>query len=144
MKTIRNSKLAGLIAAAALSVGAVGLIGSPVSADKPVEISPPSQTFTDTNPCTNTEMEVTINLEVRLHVHGDNEVVHVSKTGTTNDGYVMNHGVESFVFNGNVARGSFTDNWTNADGSKFKAQGVFVAKEDGVVVDRFTLRCVGR
>ncbi len=143
MKTIRHSKLAGLVAAAALSLGAVGLISSPVSADKPFEFSN-SDTFSDINPCTGTPMEVTIESVGRVHIHGDNEIVHVSKTGTTDDGYVMKHGVQSFVFNGNVARGSFTDNWTNADGSKFKAQGVFVAKEDGVVVDRFTLRCVGR
>jgi hypothetical protein len=143
MKTIRNSKFAGLIAAAALSVGAVGLIGSPVSADRPVEFSD-SDTFPDTNPCTDTPMEVTINFDVSLHLHGGKQVVHVSTTGTTDDGYVLNHGVESQVFNGNVFRFAFTDNWTNADGSKFKAQGVFVAKEDGVLVDRFTLRCVGR
>jgi len=62
----------------------------------------------------------------------------------------MNHRVETRVFNGNVFRRAFTDNWTNDDGSKFKAQGVFVVQLDGedpsqneVRVDKFTLRCVG-
>jgi hypothetical protein len=144
MKTIRNSKLAGLIAAAALSVGAVGLIGSPVSADKPVEFSN-SAAISDINPCTNAPFTVMLNFDVRLHIHGDNEIRHVSRTGTTSDGYVMKNGVESSVFNGNVFRASFTENWANADdGSKLQVRGVFVAKEDGVVVDRFTLRCLGR
>jgi hypothetical protein len=54
----------------------------------------------------------------------------------------MDHGLDNFVFNGNVARGTLHDMWRNADGSVFKAQGTFVAKEDGIVVDRFRLRCV--
>jgi hypothetical protein len=54
----------------------------------------------------------------------------------------MDHGQDNFVFNGNVARGTLNDTWRNADGSIFKAQGTFVEKEDGIVVDRFRLRCV--
>jgi hypothetical protein len=143
MKTIRNTKLAALVAGAALGLGAVGLIASPVSADQPLEFSD-SVTFTDFNPCTNEPHEITINVDVRLHLHGDNEIVHVSRTGSTDDGYVMKHGVETQVFNGKVLRSGFTDNWHSDDGSKFKAQGVFVAREDGVLVDNFRLRCVGR
>ena len=63
----------------------------------------------------------------------------------------MNHGVETRVFNGNVFRRAFTDNWTNADGSKFQTRIVFVVQLDGedpsqdeVRVDKFTVRCVGR
>ena len=100
--------------------------------------------FTDVNPCTGEAMEVTINFVARVHLHGDREVVSVARTGTTDDGYVMRHSTESFVFNGHVVRGSFTDNWVNNDGSKFKAQGTFVVNinQDEQMVDRFRLRCL--
>jgi hypothetical protein len=150
MKTIRNSKLAGLVAAAALSVGAVGLIGSPASADRPMEIED-SETFGAFNPCTDEGHMVTLNFDVRLHVHGEKQIVHISRTGTTDDGYVMNHGVESQVFNGNVFRAAFVDNWRSDDGSKFQVRGVFVVQVDGedpsqdeIRVDKFTIRCLGR
>ena len=149
MKIIRNSKLAGLVAAAALSLGAVGLISSPVSADKPVEFSD-SVTFGDFNPCTEEAHDVTLNFDFRLHEHGENGIVHISRTGSTSDGYVMNHGVETQVFNGNVFRAAFVDNWRSDDGSKFQVRGVFVVQvdeedpsQDEVRVDKFTIRCLG-
>jgi len=117
---------------------------TPAGADRPVEFTD-STTFTDTNPCSGLEFEVTINFEIRLHVHGDNFVVHVKETGTTDDGYVMDHGVLTQVFNGNIFRQTFTDNWHRADGSKFKAQGNFVdnLNTGEVQVDNFSLRCIG-
>ena len=150
MKTIRNSKLAGLVAAAALSLGAVGLISSPVSADKPTEIED-SVTFGAFNPCTDEPHDVTLNFDIRLHEHGEKAIVHLSRTGTTDDGFVMNHGVETQVFNGNVFRAAFVDNWSSDDGSRFQVRGVFVVQvdaedpsQDEVRVDRFTIRCLGR
>ena len=89
---------------------------------------------------------MTINFEGREHLgHNGNYVDHIKRTGTTSDGYVMNHGVENFVFNGNVARGSFTDQWRNPDGSKFKAQGVFVfdISAGEPVVDKLDVSCIG-
>lgn len=125
----------------ALGFAAVGL-ASPAAADAPAEISV-TDTFVDINPCTGEEHEVTINVDIREHIHANGNIVaRATRTGTTSDGYVMDHGRDSFVFNGNVARGTLNDVWRSADGSVFQAQGVFVAKEDGVVVDRFRLRCI--
>jgi hypothetical protein len=128
----------------ATAVCFVGLGTTPVAADAPIEFDD-GDTFTDVNPCTGGDMMVTINVDVKVHEHRNNFVAHVSKTGSTDDGYIMNHGSESQVGNKNVFRASFTDNWTNADGSKFKAQGTFVVdiETDTVRVDRFRLRCVG-
>lgn len=125
----------------AVLLGAVGL-GAPASADAPAEFTV-TNTFVDVNPCTGADHEVTIALDIREHIHANGNIVaRATRTGTTSDGYVMDHGRDSFVFNGNVARGTLNDVWRNADGSVFQAKGVFVAKEDGVVVDRFRLRCV--
>ena len=100
--------------------------------------------FPDITPCSDTPMLVTLHLEIREHVHQNGNVIaHIKRTGSTSDGYVMEHGVENFVFNGNVQRSAFTDTMRHDDGSQFKAQGVFVYTEDGPLVDRFRLRCVG-
>ena len=126
-----------------LSVGLLGLSAGTASADRPFEVSF-SDTFTDVNPCTGDEQEITINLVASIHEHGDRQVVHVDRTGTTDDGYVMDHGVETFVFNGHVARGSFTDNWVDSNGSRFQAKGSFVdnLNKGELMVDRFRLRCI--
>lgn len=131
--------LLALLCGALLAVS----IGAPSAlAERPVELEV-TQVFPDINPCTSEPMLVTIHLSIREQIKDNgNVVVHVSRTGSTDDGYVMDHGVESFVFNGNVVRAALTDTWRSDDGSHFKAQGVFVATEDGPLVDRFRLRCV--
>ena len=124
----------------------VGLGATAASADQPTEFSFPD-TFTDINPCGGPDQEITINLEFTEHQqHNRNFVGHVKRTGTTDSGYVMDHGVESFQLNGNVVRGAFTDIWRNDDdGSMFKAQGVFVFNfgTGELLVDRFSLLCIG-
>jgi hypothetical protein len=125
----------------AAALGAIGLGAVPAAADAPAEFSF-SVTFSDVNPCTGADHDVTLNLDVREHVHGDRVVAHESRTGTTSDGYVMENGQKNFVFNGNVARAAFHDTWRDDSGSIFKAQGHFVEKIDGIVVDDFRLRCV--
>lgn len=137
------NRLTTVAAIAGISIGSMGLMGSSASADRPAE--PVVQlTFEAVNPCTDEPIEVTINAVVRLHEHGDRFVAHVSRTGSTDDGYVMDHGVETALFNGNVVRQAITDNFRNEDGSKFQVQGVNVVKEDGVRVERFTVRCLVR
>ncbi len=136
-----RKRLTAVAAIAAISVGTIGLTGSSASADRPVEFGE-SITFTDVNPCTESPMEVTINFVVRLHEHGDRFVAHVSRTGSTDDGYVMDHGVETASSNGNVFRQAVADRFRNEDGSTFQIHGVLVEKEDGVRVDRLTLRCL--
>ena len=131
------------VAASMLSVGLLGLSAGTASADRPFEVSF-SEIFTDVNPCTGDEQEVTINNVVSVHEHGDRQVVHVDRTGTTSDGYVMDHGVLTFVFNGHVARQTFTDNWVDSNGSRFQAKGSFVdnLNKGELMVDRFRLRCI--
>lgn len=123
----------------------VGLGTTPLGADAPTTVSA-VDVFPDTNPCSGEPMLVTINFEGRFHEHKNVFVGHGSKTGSTSDGYVMNHGVDNFVSNNNIERGAFTDNWRNSDGSKFKAQGSFVfdLRSGELLVDNFSLRCVGK
>lgn len=137
-----RARTIGVLAATGLGLASLG--AAPAAADAPVEFSD-SVTFTDVNPCSGLPMKVTINNELREHQHPNNFVGHISKTGTTSDGYVMDNGVENFVANRNVVRGAFTDNWRHPDGSKFKAQGMFVfdLTNEELRVDQFTLRCVG-
>jgi hypothetical protein len=137
------TRLGAIVAVAGISIGALGSMGSSVSADRPVEFED-SFTFSDVNPCTETPMEVTIDSVVRLTEHGDRFVAHVSRTGSTDDGYVMDHGVESAVFNGEVFRQALTDTFRNADGSKFQARGVVVETDGSIRVERFTLSCLDR
>lgn len=139
-KSIRRTIGVSMAAGACL----VGLGAVPAAADAPVHFSD-SVTFTAVNPCTGQDHEVSIDFEIAEHQHRNNTVVHISRTGETSDGYVMNHGTESFVDNGNVARGAFTDNWRDSDGSKFKAQGVFVfdIANEQLRVDRLSFRCIG-
>lgn len=142
MSITRKTQFARLVAGAALVAGVVGGIGSPASADKPTEFTD-SGTFTAENPCTGEEHDVTLTVEGREHSHGQRFIAHLSRTGTTSDGYVMDHGVETVSFNGKVFRAAFTDNWSNDDGSRFQASGVFVERGGEVLVDKFTLRCLG-
>ena len=135
----------GVAVAAASIIGAtVALVGSgTASADRPLE-AVGSEVFTDVNPCTGLDHEITLDLVFRVHLHDGREVVHVTRTGSTDSGYVMEQGVQIFVLNGRVIRAAFTDNWQNSDGSIFKAQGTFVANltTGDTLVDRFSLRCI--
>lgn len=143
MNTNSRKRLTAIAAAAGIGTATLGLIGSPVSADRPVEL-PDSMTFRAENPCTATPMDVTIDSVLRWHEHGDRFVAHVSRSGSTDDGYVMDHGVETAVSNDQVFRQALSEIFRNEDGSKFRVRGVFVANPDGVRVDQFTLRCLDR
>lgn len=116
----------------------------PVSADQPDTFTD-SVTFTDVNPCTGVDHEIHIDVVVSIHEHQHSLVVHADRSGTTDDGFTMIAGTESFVANGNVERGAFTDQWRHPDGSKFAAQGQFVfdLSQDELLVDNFSLRCLG-
>lgn len=132
------------VAVPMLSVGLLGLSAGTASADRPFEVFF-SENITAVNPCTGDEHDITINNVVRIHEHGDREVVHVNdRTGTTSDGYVMDHGVLTIVFNGHVALQTFTDNWVDSNGSRFQVQGSFVdnLNQGELMVDRFRQRCI--
>jgi hypothetical protein len=117
---------------------------SPVLAEAPVTFTD-SVTFTDVNPCTGVDHEVTIDFLVSIHEHQNNTVVHVDRAGTTDSGFTMIAGTNSFVANSNVERGTLTDQWRHPDGSKFVAQGQFVLNlnQGEVLVDNGSLRCLG-
>ena len=138
-------RLAGVAVATIVGATVAVAAAGTASADRPIEIVDPGEPFTDVNPCTGLDHEITINGVVRLHLHGEREVAHIATTGSTDSGYVMEHGVSSFVFNGHVARGTFTDNWVNPDdGSRFQARGAFVfnLNTEKLLVDTFSLRCI--
>lgn len=131
-----------LAAVLAASLFVIGLSASPAAAAPPVTFT---DTFTDMNPCSGEAIQVTINLAatIRLFSNG-NEVVHVVRTGSTSDGYTMK-GVESFNFNGQVARGNFSDNWKAAGEPSWRVSGTFVdnLNKGELVVDRFEFKCNG-
>lgn len=106
----------------------MAVLGGQALAAKPVTFTE-SVTFPDDNPCTPVvdpeEHLVTLNLEVTVHENRNNFVVHVKRAGSTDSGYTMIAGTESFVANGNVERGSFVDQWRHPDGSKFRVSGHF-------------------
>jgi hypothetical protein len=138
MKNIRT-----IAAGTILSLGLITAGAGQVAADAPFELTD-SVTFPHVNPCTGAEIDVTINSEVREHRgHQNNFVAHISRTGTTSDGYVMDHAVESFQVNKNVARGSFNDIWRNEEGSMWRVSGKFVDKRiGGLQVENITFECV--
>jgi hypothetical protein len=115
----------------------------PAAADPPTAF-PFEDVFDDVNPCTGDTMTVTIAGTDFVHFHDSRVVVHSDRTITTSDGSV-GHGTNSFVDNGQVARGSFTDIMTNPSGYRFRARGVFVfdISTETVRVDRFALTCLG-
>ena len=128
---------------ALLSVAALAF-AAPAAADQP-EAFPILDVFPDINPCTGTPMTVTFVGTAFVHEHGDRLVVRAQRTITTSDGFV-GHGTDSFVDNGQVARGTLTDILTNATtGARVRARNVFVVdlSTETVRVDRFELTCLG-
>lgn len=120
------------------------LMAAPALADPPIRFTD-SNTFTDFDPCSGLEDEITINFDVSIHEHRNNFVVHVGRSGHTALGYEMIAGVEAFVGNKGGERGSFVDQWRHPDGSKFMVHGSFAynANQDEVLVDRFSITCIG-
>ena len=139
-----TTKIVGRLATMAIAagLGVVGLGVTPAAADAPA-VRPFTVTFPDVNPCTGEEMEVTVTGEVREHLgHDGRYVARASTTGTTSDGYVMDHGRSNIVVNDNVVSSTLNDMWRDADGSRFQAQSHFLEKDGEFVVDGFRLRCI--
>lgn len=121
------------------------VLAAPASADRPFEFPDTIGPFPDINPCSGELMFVTIDVAVKLHLHQNNVVATVKRSGTTSDGFEMFNGTESFQENGHVVRGAFTDMWRNDAGDRFRASGKFVfnANTGTSQVDDFILTCVG-
>lgn len=147
LSRVRRTQMRGLrrllVVAVAGALLSTVLAGSAL-ADQPITVTD-SETFTDVNPCTGLNHEITIDVAVSIHQHQNNEVVHGTHTGSTDTGFTMIQGTDSFVANNNVARSTFTDQWRHPDGSKFVAQGQFVFNINKLelLIDNFTLRCLG-
>lgn len=133
-----------IFAAIAGAMSMTLMAAPPVLANEPVTFTD-SFTFTDVNPCSGVDHEITIDVVLSIHEHRNNEVVHGDRSGTTDSGFTMIAGTESFVANGDVERVAFTDQWRHPDGSKFVAQGQFVFSLNRLelLVDNFSLRCLG-
>lgn len=117
----------------------------PAAANPPVE-EPILDVFTDINPCSGEEMTVTFVGSVLVHEHGERVIATAHRTITTSDGF-EGHGVDSFVDNGQVLRGTLTDILTNdATGQRFRAHFVFVVDlATGTYrVERGELTCLGQ
>ena len=123
----------------------VGLMAAPAAADKPTE-SPYLDEFTDVDPCTGLEMDITVMGTFFDHVgHNNNFVGHIGeRSGFTSSGYVLVGGHDNFRAHRNGVSGTFKDVWRNPDnGDKMQATGRFLEVKGAVVIDRFDLRCVG-
>jgi hypothetical protein len=125
----------------------MGLIAAPASADKPLVDGPIiNGPFTDTDPCTGNDMEITINFTVFVHVgHNNNFVIRFAdRSGSTDTGYVLLGGHDNFRENNNGVSASFKDVWRNPDsGDKMQATGRLRIVGSSAVIDSFDLRCVG-
>ena len=140
-RTTTTTTTKRLATVTALGIGLGVLAAAPAAADAPHTVVE-SSTFTDINPCTGDEHDITINVEAREHrAHSNNFVVNVKRTGSTSDGYVM-RGSESQQWNDNAAHINFTDIWRNDEGSMFKAHLNVKLKPEGPQVENFSLRCV--
>ena len=128
---------------AALVIALIGMWALPASADAPAS-SATSFTVPSVNPCTEAPHELTFTLEVSEHVHHNNIVAHVDRAGVSSDGYTMS-GVETAVVNQGVFRASYSDQWVDADGSRFRngAHMTINFNTGEVVVNDFTLTCLG-
>ena len=132
-----------------LSLGLAALMVAALTpaavADEPVLITD-SDTFTDVNPCTGEEHEVTIEFAFYDHEHENGAFVSPAvRSGTTDSGYVMQNGRDILVFTGNIVVAPFMDQWRHPDGSKFVVRGVFVGdfRDFQIRVDEFSARCIG-
>ncbi len=119
----------------------IGLVAGPATADTPEEFTE-TEKFEDVNPCSGELITITIDAYLSVHMHDDTYVVRVKRTGTTSDGYIMEHGRDNFVADEMNFSGAFMDPWVNPDlGTKFVAQGRFVVVDDKVIIDDFRLEC---
>lgn len=129
--------------ATAVAALLVTMLASPALADEPVSFDD-SVTFTDINPCTGLEHEITRDFTVTLHEHQNNTVVQVESTVTTDDGF-EGSGLETVALTKNFAAATFNFVVDNPDtGAKFTVKGNFKfdLRTGEFRVDRFGFNCV--
>ena len=131
--------IGALVASAMLVV----LMAAPALADEPVSFDD-SVTFTDINPCTGLEHEITRDFTVTLHEHQNNTVIQVESTVTTDDGF-EGTGRETVALTKNFGAATFNFVVDNPDtGAKFTVKGNFKfdLRTGELRVDRFAFNCV--
>jgi len=137
-------KLAIMVAVLAMTL--MGFAPIEASADAPI-VFEDSSTFQDVQPCSGELIDITINVEVRLHPgHPNNFVVNLTRSGSTSDGSVTLSGTQSFNENNTGFRAHLNDIWVNPEtGERFQALGIIVVKfaDEEAKVDSFRLRCLG-
>ena len=105
-----------------------------------------ADTFLELDPCTELEHEVTIYLTGYLHVHKNNYVLLIERSGESDAGYYMFSGKETQTYNtvNQIAKYSFVDMWRTDDGRLWQVRGVFVVDETtfDVKVDKFSFKCL--
>jgi hypothetical protein len=126
-------------------VGAMFVLSaaSPAAADPAFEVSI-VETFTDIDPCTGLEHEVTLDVTFYVHNHDDDSVARGVRSLSTTLGYTGG-GTSSYVWNGNVEMFRLTDVITNESGDKILARAVFQAdlRNETARIDKFDLTCLG-
>jgi hypothetical protein len=130
-----------LLALAAI-FATVSAFGSPAAADAPIE-EYASNSFIEPDPCNlESDMETTLTFHVKIHDHKNVNVVVVDFTASTDNGY---EGSGHFTEVGGANHFSFTQNAmvTNADGDRYKVSVHASGNPHGIVVDRFSIRCIG-
>jgi len=143
-KSVRRRVTAKKLVIALLSAVAL-TVPVPAAANPPVE-EPILDVFADISPCSGDETTVTYVGSALVHEHGERVIATVHRTVTTSDGF-DGHGVESFVFNGQMFKSSQNDILTNeATGQRIRNQFVLVVDlaTDTVRVERSVLTCLGR
>lgn len=132
-----------LLIAALLAASLVLVLVASAGAGPPVE-SADEVTFTDVDPCTGLEHEVTIVTTFFDHFHEGLSVGRGASSLTTSSGYV-GHGTASFVQNRNVVVFRLTDLLADGSGNRIKASILFVLdlSSDTTRVDRSDLTCLG-
>ncbi|MFT7476010.1 MAG: hypothetical protein ACI81L_002956 [Verrucomicrobiales bacterium] len=124
-----------------------GINAAPAAADSDEVVT--NESFTDVfmseNPCTGELHEITIHIEAEIEERSDEIRIEADRTGTTDDGFVLDDGEEKLRFDGdfNILRAELKDEWEHADGSTFTAEGRFRIDADTgeVTRDEFSLTC---
>ena len=131
------------IGALVASVMLVGLMAAPAVADDPIVITD-TVVFTDVNPCTGLEHEITRDFTIKVREHRNNTVLQVDNSVVTSDGY-EGTGHETTVISKNVETGTINYVVDNPDtGAKYmvKIHFTFDTNQGELRTERVAFNCV--